>query len=39
MLRIFAAAALALAVLSGCAGERALVYCALVDHDVNRRCH
>ena len=24
--------------LSGCAYERALFHCALVDHDINKRC-
>ncbi len=34
----FGLALIALAVLSGCAGERALLYCLAVDHDANRRC-
>lgn len=37
MARLFAAVALA-ALLSGCAGEAALIRCALVQHDINRRC-
>lgn len=37
MTRLIIAAVLA-ALLSGCAGEAALIRCALVQHDINRRC-
>lgn len=37
MIRIMLAAVL-VALLGGCAGEVALVRCALVQHDINRRC-
>lgn len=37
MTRVILAAVLA-ALLGGCAGELALVRCALVQHDINRRC-
>lgn len=37
MTRIILAAAL-VAILGGCAGDIALVRCALVQHDINRRC-
>lgn len=37
MTRLIVAAVLA-ALLSGCAGEIALLRCAAVQHDINRRC-
>lgn len=37
MTRLILAVVLA-ALLSGCAGEAALIRCALAQHDINRRC-